>query len=118
MSSTKDIVDHHITCFSKGDLEGILSDYAPDAVLFTPNGPLKGTEALRSFYRAMLAEFGKPGTTVHINLLSIDGDYAYGLWTAKTADNEYEFATDTHIVRGGKIVAQSFAAKITPTGSS
>jgi hypothetical protein len=27
-------------------------------------------------------------------------------------DNSYEFATDTFVVRNGKIVAQSFAAKI------
>jgi hypothetical protein len=36
------------------------------------------------------------------------------LWTAETADNTYEEATDTFVVRNGKIVAQSFAAKITP----
>jgi len=44
----------------------------------------------------------------------IDGDYAYILWDAETADNSYELATDTFVVRNGKIVAQSFAAKITP----
>ena len=44
---------------------------------------------------------------------SIDGDYAYCLWTAETADNVYELGTDTLVVRDGKIVAQSFAGKIT-----
>jgi hypothetical protein len=44
----------------------------------------------------------------------IDGDYAYIVWTAETADNSYEFATDTFVVRNEKIVAQSFAAKIKP----
>jgi hypothetical protein len=43
-----------------------------------------------------------------------EGDYAYILWNAETADNTYEAATDTFIVRNGKIVAQSFAAKISP----
>ncbi len=32
----------------------------------------------------------------------------------RTADNSYEFATHTFVVRNGKIVAQSFAAKIRP----
>ena len=45
MASTKDVVDHHLKCFGEGDLKGILSDYAPGAVLFTPDGPLKGAEA-------------------------------------------------------------------------
>lgn len=44
----------------------------------------------------------------------VDGDYAYILWTAETVDNSYEFATDTFLVQKGKIVAQSFAAKIKP----
>jgi hypothetical protein len=36
------------------------------------------------------------------------------IWTAETADNVYEMATDTLVIRGGKIVAQSFAGKIVP----
>jgi pimeloyl-ACP methyl ester carboxylesterase len=36
MTSTKDVLDHHIKCFGEGDLTGILSDYAPGAVASTP----------------------------------------------------------------------------------
>ena len=35
----REILDHHLKCLGAGDLEGILADYAPDAVLFTPDGP-------------------------------------------------------------------------------
>ena len=35
MALTKDVLDHHLKCFGEGDLKGILSDYAPGAVLFT-----------------------------------------------------------------------------------
>ena len=118
MRSTKDVVDHHIKCFSEFDLEGILSDYAPDAVFFTPEGPLKGVDAIRSLYEAMLAEFRKPGMTIEMKQLSVEGDHAYALWTAETADNVYELGTDTQTIRDGKIVAQSFAAKVVPKGSS
>ena len=114
MASTKDVLDHHIKCFGEGDLEGILSDYAPDAVLFTPDGPLKGADAIRPLFQAMFAEFGKPGAAFSMKHQSVEGDYAYVLWTAETADNVYELATDTLVVRDGKIVAQSFAAKTTP----
>jgi hypothetical protein len=61
-----------------------------------------------------LAEFGKPGTVFSMQQQSVAGDYAYVVWTAETAENVYELGTDTHVVRDGKIVAQSFAAKITP----
>ena len=114
MASTKDVLDHHLKCFGEGDLAGIVSDYAPDAVLFTPDGPLRGADAIRPFFRAMLAEFGKPGATHSMKHESVVGDYAYVLWTAETADNVYELGTDTTVVRDGKIVAQSFAGKITP----
>ena len=114
MASTKDVLDHHLKCFEEGDLEGILSDYAPGAVLFTSDGPLKGTDAIRPLFQALVAEFGKPGATFRMKQQFIDGDYAYILWTAETADNVYEVATDTFVVREGKIEAQSFTGKVTP----
>ena len=93
MVSTKDIIDHHLKCFGEGDLEGILSDYAPDAVLFTPDGPLRGPDAIKPLFQAMVAEFGKPGATFSMKQQFVEGDYAYILWTAETADNVYEVGT-------------------------
>jgi ketosteroid isomerase-like protein len=115
--STKEVFDHHVKCFGEGDLQGILADYSPGAILFTPDGPLKGIDPIRRFYQAVLAEFGKPGTAFSMKLVSIEGDFAYCTWTAETADNVYELGTDTLVVRDGQIVAQSFAGKITPKAS-
>ena len=114
MGSTKDVLDNHLKSFWEGNLEGILSDYAPGAVLFTPEGPLRGIDAIRSLFQAMLAEFGKPGAAFSLKQQFVEGDYAYILWTAETADNVYEMATDTFVVREGKIVIQSFAGRIVP----
>jgi ketosteroid isomerase-like protein len=105
---------HHLKSFGERDLKGILSDYALGAVLFTPEGPLRGVDAIRPLFQAMLAEFGKPGATFSLKQQSVEGDFAYILWTAETADNVYELATDTFAVRDGKIVVQSFASKIVP----
>jgi len=113
MPSTREVLDHHLKSFAAGDLEGILGDYAPGAVMFTPDGPLRGAAAIRPFFHALLAEFAKPGASFSMNLQSIEGDYAYCIWTAETADNVYELATDTLVVHEGQIVAQSFAGKIT-----
>ena len=116
MASTKDVLDHHLKCFGQGDLNGVLSAYAPGAVLFTPDGQLRGADAMRPFFQAMIAEFGKPGASFSMKQESVEGEYAYILWTAETADNKYEIGTDTFVVRDGKILAQSFAAKLTPKG--
>ncbi len=61
----------------------------------------------------MVAEFGKPGATFSMKQQFVEGDCAYILWTAETADNVYEVGTDTFVVRDGKIMAQSFTGKIT-----
>ena len=114
MGSTKDVVDHHLKSFGEGDLKGILSDYAPGAILFTPEGPLRGIDAIRPLFQAMLAEFRKPGAAFSLKQQFVEGDYAYILWTAETADNVYELGTDTFVVREGKIVIQSFAGRIVP----
>ena len=116
MVLTKDVLDHHLKCFGEGALDGILSDYAPGAVLFTSDGPLRGADAMRPLFQAMIAEFGKPGATFSMKQQFVEGDYAYILWTAETADNVYEVGTDTFVVRNGKIVTQSFTGKITPKG--
>ena len=114
MKSTKDVLDNHLDAFDRGDLNGILSDYGPGIVFFTKDGALKGVDAIKPLFEALIAEFGKPGATFNMLRQVVEGDYAYILWTANTADNVYELATDTLVVREGKIVAQSFTAKITP----
>jgi ketosteroid isomerase-like protein len=118
MKSTKDIIDNHLKAFANRDLNGVLSDYAPDAVFFTPQGPLRGPEAFRPLFQALIAEFSKPGATFNMKQQSFDGEHAYILWTAETPDNSYELGTDTFVVRDGKIVAQSFTGKITAKRSA
>jgi len=113
MASTKDILGNHLNSFREGDLDGILSDYAPGAVLFTPGGALRGP-AIRAFFVTLLAEFAKPGAVFRMEEQLVEGDYAYILWTAETADNRYELGTDTFVVREGKISVQSFAGKLAP----
>ncbi len=112
--SINDVLDRHLKCFAERDLDGILADYSSDAVLFSPTGPLKGPDAIRPLFQTLVSEFAKPGSAFTMLQRSTDGDHAYIVWTAETADNSYEFATDTFVVRNGKIVAQSFGAKTKP----
>jgi ketosteroid isomerase-like protein len=105
MASTSAVLDHHLKSFAEYDLDGVLADYSSDAVLFVPTGPLKGPDAIKPLFQALVSEFSKPGSSFTMQQRCIDGDHAYILWTAETADNSYEFATDTFVVRNGKIVA-------------
>ena len=111
MTSTKDVIEHHLNAFAQRDLQRVLADYAPGALFFTQQGPLRGVDAIRPLFQGLIAEFAKPGATFRVEQLLTEGEYGYLLWTGDTADNVYELGTDTFIVRNGKIVAQTFAAK-------
>ena len=112
--STNDVLDRHLGCFAERDIEGVLADYSPDAVFFSPEGTLKGPDAMKPFFQNLFSEFAKPGSSFTMLHRHTYGDHGYIVWTAETADHSYEFATDTFFVRNGKIVAQSFAAKTRP----
>jgi len=114
MPSTADVLDQHLRCFGENDFDGVLADYSADAVLFVPGEPLKGPDAIKPFFQAFFSEFAKPGASFSMRQRHVEGNCAYILWSAETADNSYETATDTFVMQNGKIVAQSFAAKITP----
>lgn len=77
---------------------------------------MKGPDRIKPLFQSLISEFAKPGSSFTLEQRCIEGDHAHIVWTAETADNSYEFATDTFVVRDGKIVAQSFAAKVKPKG--
>lgn len=116
MSNTQLVLENHLGRFAAGDLEGLLADYTDESVLFTPGGPLHGRQAIRGMMTALFAEFAKPGARFSMQIQSVSGDVGYIVWSAETADNLYELATDTFVVRGGKISHQSFAARLVPRG--
>ena len=49
-------------------------------------------------------------------ILSVDGEFAYIVWKAQTADNDCHIEFDTFVVRDGRIVYRTFAAHITQRG--
>ena len=114
MSSTQAVLDHHLQCFGTCDLEGILADYTDESVVLIPEGELKGREAIRGFFTAAFAEFGRPGTTFAMKTMLVSGDCAFIVWDAETVDNRFESATDTFVIRDGRIAVQTYAAKVTP----
>lgn len=113
-ASTADVLARHQKTFGANDVDGVLADYAADAVMFTPGGPVKGTDALRKTFQTLFAEWSKPGLKFEMKNQTVEGPYAYMHWNAETADNVYEAGTDAFVVQSGKIVAHFFSAKITP----
>ncbi len=91
-----------------------MEDFDDDSIVFTPDGLLKGRHAIREFFVGLLEEFGKPGMSFEMLRQSVEGDCAYLMWQAETADNVCEIATGTFVVRDRKIQYQSFCGKVVP----
>jgi uncharacterized protein (TIGR02246 family) len=112
---TKAILDHQIAAFATGDADDLITDFAEDAALIMAEGVTKGSEAIHAAYADMFSELFKPGTyTLTIDALNVDGDVGQIVWRASCASVEIPLGSDTFVVRNGKIVTQTFAAKIDP----
>ena len=116
--ATDKVLARHLKSLADGDLAGFLADFSPEIVVFRPLGFLgaggvaKGLDAIGPIFTALFAEFAGPGTRFEVRQQAIEGDYAYIVWDAETAENFYEPGSDTYIIKNGKIVFQSFAGKI------
>ena len=117
-AATQDVLAHHLECFGKVDLAGTMADYTDESKFFTPDGLLRGSEAIRRFFVRLFEEFAKPGMSFEMLRQEVDGDTAYIVWKAETADNRFKLGTDTFIVQNGKIVTQTFAGKISPKSAA
>jgi ketosteroid isomerase-like protein len=112
---TKAVLDHQFAAFSAGSADEVLKDFADDSVLITPDGVSKGHAAIHAAYSALFAGLFQPGTyDFTLDAMHIEGEVAYIAWRANCAAAEVPMGTDTFVVRNGKIVAQTFAAKIDP----
>jgi ketosteroid isomerase-like protein len=114
VASTEEVLDHHLAAFGAANMDDILADYADDAMLVTPMGVIKGKDGLKGVFEGLFKEFSHADAKFTMGKKTIDGQVAYITWSADTAENAYELATDTFLIVEGKIVAQTFAGKITP----
>jgi ketosteroid isomerase-like protein len=114
VASTQAVVSHHLERFLARDMQGVVADYARDAVMIVPTGVLRGVQEITPLFEALIAEFSKAGATFDLQQQVIEGDVAYIRWLAETPDNTYELGTDTFLVLHGKIAVQTFAFKTTP----
>lgn len=106
------VVKRHIEALMDRDLDRLMEDYAEEAFFINnlvPNA-ICGTEALRKFWTEAFFIF-TPEVLSSLKFLQqvIEGEVAYILWSA---GRMIPFGSDTFVVRGGKIVAQTGAVQI------
>jgi hypothetical protein len=109
------ILDHQYEAFFAGSADEILKDFAEDAVLIGEDGVATGRDAIHAVYAEMFSGLFVPGTYEFVaGAEHIHGEIAYITWSATCASANVTLGTDTFVVRNGKIVVQTTAAKIEP----
>jgi len=108
---TEETLLKHLQAFGSGDVDAILSDYDDVAVLIMPDGPLRGTAEIRLGFEALLEDL-PPGSTIEVSKQIVEGEIAYIVWSGESEKVKIPFATDTFVMRDGKIVAQTFTPQM------
>ena len=108
---TEETLLKHLQAFGSGDVDAIMADYDDASVLIMPDGPLRGTAEIRLGFEALLEDL-PPGSTIEVSKQIVEGEIAYIVWSGESEKVKIPFATDTFVVRDGKIVAQTFTPQM------
>ena len=108
-ATTKQVLDHHWEAFKENDLEETMKDYTEESILVTPDATYTGLEQIRTNFINAFKAFPKQSTEFTLDKSVVAKDIGYILWKSKTPTFNLTYATDTFIIRDGKIVRQTFA---------
>lgn len=107
------VLDHHVANMKSGDLEAVLSDYAPDAVIVTPagmvspNGVFIGKDT-RKLFTALTAKDSLPGNkTMETKYEPLSADTTLMRWVQFKGTAKEVSGYDIFVIRGGKVVFQT-----------
>jgi hypothetical protein len=112
-TKTEEILHHHVTAFIESDVNEIMKDYIESSELLTPQGALKGSDAIRSFFEEIFKIFPK-GSSLELKQQIIRDKMAYIVWSGESSFVSIPFGADTFIMKDNKIMFQNLAAHIIP----
>ena len=112
-TKTQEILDHHVSAFIETDVNEIMKDFSERSELLTPDGALKGMNAIRSFFEEIFKIVPK-GSTLEMKQMIIRDNIAYIVWTAESSFVSIPLGTDTFIMENDKIMYQIMAGHIVP----
>jgi hypothetical protein len=112
MADTK-VLEHHVAQMKTGNLEAVLSDYAPNAVIVTPPGAMSksgvfiGKDA-RTLFAILTNKENLPGNkTMQVSYENLGPDTTLMRWVQYKGTPKQLSGHDVFVVRGGKIVFQT-----------
>jgi hypothetical protein len=114
------LLDHHVANMKSGNLEGVLSDYAPDAVVVTPpalagnDGVFVGADT-RKLFSVLTDKNHVPGNRTMLTRYESAGpDTTIMHWVQFKGTPQEVSGYDVFVVRGGKVVFQTVVVNPAP----
>ena len=108
LMSTEAVLRKHLSSARIG-VDALMNDYTELSVMITRDATYRGLAEIRRFFTELFDKLpaGFFDGTMRMCRQEIVGEVAYILWEGKPFVSE---ATDTFVVRDGKIVFQTFTA--------
>ncbi len=101
----EEVFQHHAQALGAEDLEGIVSDYADDAVFISPDGVRRGKDGVREAFTKLLGDV--PGAAWELPTQIYEGDVLFLEWKATSERTRVEDGIDTFVFRDGLITVQT-----------
>lgn len=109
-ASTEAVMVRNEAAFGRGDLDGVIANYAEDAVLVRPGKVYRGHDEIRALFAEIFANFA--GLTPQSNTMTVAGRLALLTWTATSAGGRVVQGVDSFVIENGQIVAQSYVGAL------
>jgi hypothetical protein len=103
--SPQEIFQHHAEALGGEDLEGIVSDYADDAIFITPDGIKRGKDGVREAFTQLLSDL--PGASWELPTQLYEDDVMLLEWKATSDAARVEDGIDTFVFQDGLIRVQT-----------
>jgi ketosteroid isomerase-like protein len=107
-----DLLQRHLSSFQNNNLDALIADYTNESVLVTPDSSYKGPEEIKSFFTDLFIHFPKKESNFELDKMVVSDDLVYIIWHGVTPSLDVPFATDTFIIKNGKIHQQTFAGQL------
>ena len=105
--SPEQIVNHHMSAAGSGRVDELMSDYADDAVLISPDAVLKGKQAIRGLFQTLMTPGPAALAPIDVKKRVFEGDVGYVTWIQNAGKPDEQKGSDTFVIRNGKIVYQT-----------
>jgi hypothetical protein len=113
-ANSRTVLMRHLGSFKENDLQAVISDYTSESVLVTQNAIYKGPDEIKVFFTELIAQFPKQKSNFELDKVTVSDELVYIVWHGRTPFLDIPFATDTFIIKNGKIHRQTFAGQINP----